>query len=123
MNSGPMHSRRPDAPRRAAAVAVCWLICTASALRAQPPALDAVFPAGGQAGQAVEINVSGSRLESLQTLHCSVPNVRCESAGTGVFRLTIPAETPPGQYDVWGVGPNGVSAPRTFVIGNQPEQA
>src|SRR5262245_39820458 len=122
MNHGPTHCRRSGAPRPATALAVCWLVCAAAVARGQPPALDTLFPAGAQAGQAVEIKVGGSRLESLQTLHCSVPNLRCELVATGIFRLSIPAQTPPGHYDIWGVGANGVSGPRTFAVGTQTEQ-
>lgn len=94
----------------------------AAAVFAQAPALEAIFPAGGQAGETIEIAVQGARLENLSGLRCSVPGSQCESAGSGVFRLALPSETPPGFYDVWGVGPNGVSAARSLVVGNQSEQ-
>jgi len=99
------------------------LLCAANAdLSAQPPSLEAIFPAGGQAGQAMEISVHGSQLESLTELRCSVPGSRCELAGSGVFRFTLPGETAAGHFDVWGSGPNGVSAARSFVVGPQPER-
>ncbi|MDA1053741.1 MAG: PPC domain-containing protein, partial [Planctomycetota bacterium] len=104
-------------------VAACLMTLTAqSAFGQVPPVLNTVFPAGGQAGQSVEVTVSGSNLQGLQTLHCNSPGVRCESLEPTRFRLTIPADMPPGLYDLWAVGDNGVSAPRTFAIGNRAEQ-
>lgn len=88
-----------------------------------PPVLNTVFPTGGQVGQSVEVTVSGGNLQGLRTLHCNVPGVRCERLDPTRMRLTIPAETPPGQCDLWAVGDNGVSSPRTFAIGNRPEQS
>jgi len=101
----------------------CLLSSAAATVQAQPPSLDAVFPAGGLTGQSVEIAVHGGQLERLSALRCSEPGIRSEPAGAGVFRLTIPGRTPPGHYDVWGIGPTGITAARSFIVGNQPEQA
>ena len=87
-----------------------------------PPVLSTVFPAGGEVGKSVEVVVSGSNLQGIRTLHCSAPGVRCERLEASHFRLTIPAETPPGLYDLRALGDNGVSAPRTFGIGNRAEE-
>ncbi len=87
-----------------------------------PPVLNTVFPAGGQVGQSVEVTVSGGNLTGLRTLHCNVPGIRCERLEPSRFRLTIPPNTSPGQCDLWAVGDNGVSAPRTFAIGNRAEK-
>lgn len=87
-----------------------------------PPVLSTVFPAGGQVGQTLEVTVSGSNLQGLRSLQGNVPGARSERLDASRLRLTIPTDTPPGQYDLWAVGDNGISAPRTFVIGNRPEQ-
>lgn len=99
----------------------CCLLYAVAVADAQPPVVDAVFPAGGQAGQTVALTVAGSGLASLATLRCSAAGASCESVGDGTFRLTLPADTPPGLYDLWGIGSNGVSAPRTFVVGMRSE--
>ena len=98
------------------------MLATRGAFGQAPPVLNTVFPMGGQAGKSVELTVSGSNLQGLQTLHCNVPDFRCEPLEPTRFRLTIPADTPPGLYDLWAVGDNGLSAPRTFAIGNRAEQ-
>lgn len=87
-----------------------------------PPVLNTVFPTGGQVGQTVEVTVSGTNLQGLRTLHCNVPGVRCERLDPSRLRLTIPADTPPGLCDLWAVGDNGVSSPRTFAISKRSEQ-
>ena len=97
------------------------LLAGSTAFGQAPPVLNTVFPAGGQISQSVELTVSGSNLQGLRTLHCNVPGVRCERLDQSRFRLTIPAGTPPGLCDLWGVGDNGVSTPRTFAIGNRAE--
>lgn len=85
------------------------------------PVLSSVFPAGGQAGTTVLLTTAGN-LPGLATLRCNVPDVRVEPAGANQFRLAIPKETPPGQYDVQAVTANGLSSIRTFVIGRGAEQ-
>jgi len=111
-------------PREASLFATMSMVMlTAQALFGQvPPELTTVFPAGGQVGQAVEVTVSGGNLQALRTLHCNVPGVHCERLDASRFRLSIPANAMPGLYDLWGMGDNGVSAPRMLVIGNRAEQ-
>ena len=104
-------------------VAMCLAILGGRTAFGQvPPVLNTVFPMGGQVGQSVEMTVSGSNLQGLRTLHCSVPGVRCERLDPTRIRLTIPADAPLGLCDLWAVGDNGVSSPRTFAIGNRAEQ-
>lgn len=87
-----------------------------------PPVVDTIFPAGVQAGQIVEVTASGSNLQGLHKLHSNIPGIQCEPLEPNRFRLTIPPAAPPGLYDLWAVGDNGVSAPRTFAIGNRAER-
>lgn len=110
-------------PRDNCLMAVCVVLITAGLACAQaPPTLNTVYPAGGQAGQVVELTVGGSNLHGLQTILCSAPGVRAELVEPTRFRLQIPADTSPGLYDLWVAGTKGVSAPRTFVIGSRPEK-
>ncbi len=87
-----------------------------------PPVLTTVFPCSGQTGQSTEVAVTGSQLQGVQTLHLGIPGGLCERLGPDRFRLTIPAGTMPGHYDLWAAGDNGVSAPRTFLVGSLSEQ-
>lgn len=107
---------------KAMSLATLFIVVLAHSASAQVPTLTTVFPASAQIGTSVQVTVSGSNLEGLQTLHCSVPGVQCEKSTPNQFRLTIPADARPGLYDLWAVGDNGVSAPRTFAVGSRAEQ-
>ena len=103
---------------------ITLLILTTHSVFAQtPPVFNTVFPASGQNGTTVDVTVTGSNLERVTTLRCSVLGVRCELLEPNRFRLTIPPNAQPGLYDLWAVGDNGVSAPRTFAVGNRVEHS
>lgn len=104
-------------------VAIGVLFVVGSIAKAAPPnpVLSGVFPAGGQAGTTVLVMTSGN-LPGLTTLRCNVPNVRVEPAGPNQFRLAIPKETLPGQYDVQAATAHGLSSIRTLVVGHGAEQ-
>lgn len=85
------------------------------------PTLNTVYPLGGQAGQTVDVTISGGNLQAMKTLLTNADGVRSERLDSNRFRLTIPEHTWPGSYDLWAVGDHGVSAPRTFIISRRPE--
>ncbi|MCH7989086.1 MAG: hypothetical protein IID46_08030 [Planctomycetes bacterium] len=85
------------------------------------PVLNSVFPPGGQAGKTVEVTVSGSSLDELETLVCNHSGITCQKSGEKQFRLTIPEDVPAGLYELRAVGRNGLSSPRSFFVGNQTE--
>ncbi len=86
------------------------------------PVLSTIYPTGGQSGQVVEVTLAGANLQDLKTLHSNVAGLKAEKIDTSRWRLTIPDGVMPGLYDVWAVGENGISAPRTLAIGNRAEQ-
>ena len=86
------------------------------------PVLIGVFPSGGRAGTTVSVTMSGANLTDLKTLRCSHPRITAEPAGPNQFKLTIPEETQPGQYDLQAITAHGLSSIRTFVVGNRAEQ-
>ncbi|MCX7393217.1 MAG: PPC domain-containing protein [Planctomycetales bacterium] len=85
------------------------------------PVLETIFPAGCQAGQAVDVTVTGANLTGRITLICNVSGFHSEPMKPDLFHLTIPLGTPPGRYELRAVSDNGVSPPRTFCIGNRAE--
>ncbi len=105
-------------------VALCVATLVGDTVWADPPrpVLRSVFPAGAEAGKTVDVVVAGANLNQVGTLLCNAPGVRCVPVEPLRFQITIPLQTPPGLYDLWAVGENGLSAPRTFVIGNRAEQ-
>jgi hypothetical protein len=102
-----------------------------------------VTPAGGQAGTAVEVAVTGYDLDNAETLLFSDSRIKAELVGsvtnadaktnppkgpqgsgptqTARFKVSVPAGTPTGTLDVRVVSKSGVSNPRAFVVGDLPE--
>lgn len=116
-----MANRNPWGVRVHIALLLAMLVVRKASGEMPAPALDVVFPAGAAAGQTTTVNVLGRNLQGLRTLHCNAPGVRCEKLDGGRVSIAIPTTTPPGQYDLWAVSENGVSAPRTFSVGNRAE--
>jgi hypothetical protein len=107
--------------------------------------LGTIFPAGGQQGTALDVEVSGFHFDSVNQLHFSDPGISAhfqpvdpaapqdaaakEAAAKDVekygksqkFRVTIAPQVKPGVYDVRAIGPQGVSNPRAFVVGSRSE--
>jgi hypothetical protein len=83
--------------------------------------LHSVFPAGGRAGDAVEVTLGGADLDGVDGLWFDHPGLVGIRGPGPTFRVVIAPETPVGHHDVRVVGPLGVSNPRTFVVGDRPE--
>ena len=101
---------------------VVIIAMSAQSLCAQlPPVFNTVFPAGGQIGKSVDVTISGNNLQTVSSLQCSISGVRSERLEENRFRLTIPPNAMPGLYDLWAVGDNGISSPRSFAVGRHTE--
>lgn len=103
----------------------------ASRLEAQLPGtrLNSVFPPGAQAGQTVEVTISGVDLDDVDRLvfsHAGITAAR-KMAEPGPFDkgpqpvenqfvVTVQGNVPPGQHEVRCQGKYGLSNPRTFVV-------
>ena len=96
----------------------------ASAGRAEPPnpVLNTLFPPGGRAGTSVDVAIDGGSLDGTATLRFSNPSIVATKGEGSRFTVTIPAQTPPGTYDVRAIGTFGISSPRSFVVGSRPEE-
>jgi hypothetical protein len=107
---------------------------------AQPtPRLLTVMPPGGKVGTVVEVTFSGADLDEPENLLFSHAGIKAEAiippdppkppdgkppppkTPVTKFKVTIPAETPVGIYDVRLVNKWGVSNPRAFVVGDLNE--
>jgi hypothetical protein len=110
------------------------------------PRLMTLVPCGGKAGTTVEVTFTGTDLDEPQGLffsHAAIkadaivppdppadpkkppmdkkpPDKKAPPAITK-FKITIPADVPPGFHDVRFIGKYGISNPRTFVVGDLPE--
>jgi hypothetical protein len=85
------------------------------------PVLNTVYPPGGQAGTSVTATLDGTALEGLRDIHTTVPQLTAKKLDANRFQLDIPAGIPAGVYDLRAVGTNGMSSPRSFVVGNRAE--
>ncbi len=88
------------------------------------PVITSAWPAGGQAGTSVDITVTGSHLGSLNQLTTTAPGLRTEFLGSDKnpqFRITIPAKTPPGIYDLRLENNHTTSSPWTFQVSSRRE--
>lgn len=114
--------------------AIGLLIAILSPVHAQLPStrLAAVFPPGAQAGTTVDLAVtSGVELEELTRLVFNHPGITAipklqPGAATptpvpNTFVVSVAPNVPAGQYEVRTVGYYGISNPRFFVVGSQPE--
>jgi len=121
------------------ATAVVWLISilgvsSGNAL-AQYPAIEltVIEPSAAQVGSTIELKIAGgNQLETIDRLHFSDPRIVAEvlrepvpadaAEGTvgaiksGQFTVTVPADLPPGRYEVRASGAYGISNPRVFVV-------
>lgn len=92
-------------------------------LAAEPPKLDSLFPAGGQAGSSFPVIVGGkvddARLWSPTPGLHFVPGDRKKRE----WQVTIEAGTPAGLHLVQAINADGASAARWFSVGNLPELA
>jgi hypothetical protein len=82
-----------------------------------------VFPPGAKAGSTNEITVSGADLDEPSGLMFSDPRVTAvlKASSANQFQVMVPADVPEGVMDVRFVGRFGVSNPRAFAVGRQPE--
>ena len=106
---------------RLAALAVGLAAGVGIAAEPAAPVLTTLFPAGGRAGTKFEIVLEGSGLEAADGLWSSLPGVQGRRLAAGRFEITLPDDALPGSYDLRAVGPAGITNPRMFVVGRQPE--
>lgn len=99
------------------------MLCSVAARADTPnPVLNTIFPAGGQAGTAVDVTAEGSALDGLTAIRFRDAAITSKKGDANRVSVSIPAGTPPGTYDARAVGMLGVSSPRSFVVSNRTER-
>lgn len=90
--------------------------------QAADPQLQAVFPLGCRPGESVEVVLTGNDdLKAATALVFSHNGLRAERLEENRFRITVDADVPVRDYDVWAVTPGGASNARRFVVSDLPE--
>jgi hypothetical protein len=114
------------------AFCVMSLVCAAPAVAQQvclpAPRLLTVTPMGGQAGTSVEVRITHQHVDAARELLFSTPKITATPVlaadGKPVrdrFLVTIAADAPVGVHDARILSGLGVSPPRAFAVGDQPE--
>jgi hypothetical protein len=85
------------------------------------PQLTGIYPNGARQATSVECAINGRDMTGATGLYFSHPAISAEPAGTNKFKVKVPAGVPVGRYDVRAICPTGVSASRSFVVGDRPE--
>src|SRR5882724_6102828 len=102
---------------------VTWVLCASSLLAAsittpkqlplRQPAVRAVFPLGGKAGQQVNVGIEGEFLDRASSVGCDCTDVhgiiRKTSALTLAVDLDVPASAQPGLRVMYVETPRGTS--------------
>lgn len=105
-----------------------------SSLLAEAPTLDGLYPAGGRAGERIEVKATGKELDKNNPVGwCSNPRVTLQpvpltgdktkdKALAGLWHITIAKDAPPGPCLIrFHNNADGSSPPRIFEIGTLPE--
>ena len=100
------------------------LLALASSAPAAPPACTALFPAGGQRGQTVEVAATGSFERWPAQVWCDRKDVEVSaSKEKGKFTVKIAADAVPGVRWLRFYDDQGATAQRPFIVGVLPEVA
>ncbi len=87
----------------------------------QEPQLTSIFPLGGQRGTTVEAVIAGTNLEDVRELFFAHSGITARLLKEQRFAITLAPDVPEGDYDVWAITGTGLSNPRRFTVGGQPE--
>lgn len=102
-------------------LAAAALVLASSTIHAEAPKLEALFPAGGQAGSSFVMTASG-KVEADARLWASAPGTHFVPNGKKrEWQVTIAADAPLGLHLVHCANADGASEPRWFSIGSLPE--
>lgn len=86
------------------------------------PQLSALYPAGGQVGQTVQVTAVGSFPNWPVTAYSPEPGLSITAdAASGVLKISIAQDAPLGVHTIRLYDKEGASEPRRFVVGHPAE--
>ncbi len=109
-------------PMRVLFLTACLFVVDPGWISAAKPAVTGLFPAGGQIGQTVEVEVLGKLGSAPVEVWCDREEVSAKPTKDGKkLQVAISQNAAPGicWLRVWNV--EGVSSPRPFLVGRLPE--
>lgn len=108
--------------------ALCFTALLSASASAQQvtlplPRLLTVMPMGGQAGQNVEVTITGENTEEVSELMFSTPKITAKpvAGAANKFTVSIVADAAVGVYDARVMSRLGASSARAFSVGRLPE--
>lgn len=98
------------------------LVLAATALGAEPPELDYLFPAGGRVGSSFTVKASGRLGAWPVAVWADDPAIVFKPGATnGEFQVEIAGSAATGPHLVRAYNTEGASSPRLFVVGTESE--
>jgi len=85
--------------------------------------LESVFPLSCRSGEHATVTLSGQQLDGVYALVFSIPEVSAKHIEANTFRISVAADTPPQDCDVWCLMAGRISNPRRFVVSGIPTAA
>ena len=127
------HGERPSRWLCSLFLAVC-LFSIGHAQIIPTPQFRTIYPAGGQVGTVVEVEITTTQNDDIEHLLFSHPGITAtpltESlqplldktfTKSGRFKVSIRQNVKPGIYDVRAQSRYGISNPRRFMVSTHPE--
>ena len=100
----------------------CVLQFTAGLLSAAPPAVTALFPAGGQQGTELKVTLQGTVNTEELKLWSNLPGLELVGPdGKDAIKVKLAADAPRGRRWLRFYSAEGASAPRSFAVDRLPE--
>lgn len=101
---------------------LCWL--SPEVFAAAPPKIDYLYPAGGQQGSSVNVQLAGKPGDGTLQSWSSEGQLQISIADDKKFAtIAVPQEARPGVHWLRFYNSAGVSVPRAFVVGHISERA
>lgn len=96
--------------------ALLWLACVPLSVSAAPPDLVSVFPLSCPAGATTDVKLKGKQLKDIRLAQLTAPGVSIKVINDQSLQIKVPAETPPGDYDLRVLTGQGLSQPHVVQI-------
>ena len=110
-------------PRLLCLIALFSVSALAQQVTLPLPRLLTIMPMGGQAGQSVEVTITGENIEDVTELTFSTPKITAKPVAGAVnkFTVSIAADAEVGVYDARVMSRLGMSSVRAFSVNKLPE--
>ncbi|QDU02095.1 hypothetical protein V6x_17960 [Gimesia chilikensis] len=96
--------------------ALLWLACVPLTVSAASPDLVSVFPLSCPAGATTDVKLKGKQLKDIRLAQLTAPGVSIKVINDQSLQISVPAETPPGDYDLRVLTGQGLSQPHVVQL-------